>query len=162
MIIDNFSGKINLEESDFIFRNDRQLNCWSKFREKKLERKSRSWRFGVRPAHKRACRRRSSSSFSLIGRLLSYPSLLQWSSCLSCGFIIIRDVSDLGVKTRLVWSWWCGEDARSMDLVPGRWRLPQIRRRRLLSPRGGSVFGFAVVGSSPRGVKASSASSRRL
>ncbi|KAF2568431.1 hypothetical protein F2Q68_00024011 [Brassica cretica] len=49
-----------------------------------------------------------------------------------------------------------------MDLVPGRWRLPQIRRRRLLSPQGGSVFGFAVVGSSPPDVKASSASSRRL
>ncbi|KAL0770076.1 hypothetical protein Bca101_035226 [Brassica carinata] len=42
-----------------------------------------------------------------------------------------------------------------MDLVPGRWRLPQIRRLRLLSLQGGSVFGFAVVGSSPRGVKAS-------
>ena len=41
-----------------------------------------------------------------------------------------------------------------MGFDSGRWRLPQLRRRRLLFPGGGSFFSFAVVGSSLRGVKA--------
>ncbi|KAF3578119.1 hypothetical protein DY000_02028627 [Brassica cretica] len=57
---------------------------------------------------------------------------------------------------------WRGEHARSLGSDSERWRLPQLHRRRLLSPGGGSFFSFAVVGSSLRGMKATTALCRRL
>ena len=46
--------------------------------------------------------------------------------------------------------------------VSGRRRLSQIRRRRLLHPWRGSFLSSAVVGSSPRGVKAITVSRHRI
>ncbi|KAF3513752.1 hypothetical protein F2Q69_00007499 [Brassica cretica] len=68
----------------------------------------------------------------------------------------------MGTEDAVAWRLWHGEDARSVSFDSGRWRLPQFCRRWLLFPGGGSFFSFTVVGSSLRGVKATTALRRRL
>ncbi|KAF2596106.1 hypothetical protein F2Q68_00012449 [Brassica cretica] len=115
-------------DSCFVTKKDDRIEKHEKREVKSPERVERESRSkigsGERPARERACRRRSPSSncknvgLSLLFRLLCHPA------CLSSGSGLICGGSASGLKARLL----------------------QLRRRRPLSPGGGSFFSSAVIG----------------
>ena len=128
----------------------------SEVRERKLERKL--WGSGGRSARERPCRRRSPVFLQNKSPVPVSPFLFPVSAVRRSGQPSTAVVMML--ESRRV----CGKDGglSCAFLVSGIRRLSQIRRRRSLHPRRGSFLSSAVVSSSPRGVKAITASRRRI